>query len=67
MPQLLSRETVSDQQIIQAVTTAVTITSKLRAAKKVEDILALVRQLQTTRNELSKLYSATGGNTVVKF
>ena len=67
MPQLISRETVSDQQIIQAVTNAVTITSKLRAAKKVEDILALVRQLQTTRDDLTRLYTATGGNTVVKF
>jgi hypothetical protein len=67
MPQLISRETVSDQQIIQSVASAVTITSRLRQAKNVEDIIKLVKQLQTARSELNQLYKATGGNTVVKF
>jgi hypothetical protein len=67
MPQLISRDTVSDQQIIQAVAAAVTVTSKLRAAKNVEDVIKLVKQLQATRNELSQLYKATGGNSIVKF
>ncbi len=67
MPQLISRDTVSDQQIIQSVANAVKITSNLRAAKNVEDIIRIVRQLQTARNELSAQYNRIGGNTVVKF
>jgi hypothetical protein len=67
MPQIISRDTVSDQQIIQSVQNAVKITSNLRAAKNVEDIIRIVRQLQTARNELSAQYNRIGGNTVVKF
>jgi hypothetical protein len=67
MPQIISRDTVSDQQIIQSVQNAVKITSNLRAAKNVEDIIRIVRQLQTARAELSAQYNRIGGNTVVKF
>lgn len=67
MPQIISRDTVSDQQIIQSVANAVKITSNLRAAKNVEDIIRIVRQLQTARNELSAQYNRIGGNTIVKF
>jgi hypothetical protein len=67
MPQIFSRDTVSDQQIIQSITNAVTITSKLRQAKNVEDIIKTVRQLQTVRHEMSLQLKALGGNTVVKF
>jgi hypothetical protein len=64
MPNLISQATVTDQQIVQAVTKAVQVTNNLRSAKNVQDVVRIVQLLNNARRDLIDLSKAAGKNNV---
>lgn len=65
MPNIIQQATITDQQIVQAVSKAVAITNNLRSVKNVQDVLRVVQLLNNARRDLVDLSKAAGKNNVI--
>lgn len=65
MPNIIQQATITDTQIVQAVSKAVAITNNLRSVKNVQDVLRVVQLLNNARRDLVDLSKAAGKNNVI--